>query len=104
LINISQGKNKKESDMGVYDIFGELGIQMKLCNDGMSMNFYKVGDKVPLDDGIYVGYGGAIVVKGGIFIAEFPHLINKWGGIIKCEDVISGDNPIGNILKEKEGT
>jgi hypothetical protein len=35
----------------------------------------------------------------GVFVAEFSELTNKWGGIIKCTDVISKDNPLKDFLK-----
>lgn len=86
--------------MGMYDILGRRGVQLKVCNDGMSMPHYAVGDRVPLTDGIYVGYEGAVVIKNHIFIAEFGHLTDKWGGIMLCKDVINRNNPLKQVVEE----
>ena len=75
--------------MGVYDIFGKLQIQLKVNNDGMSMPHYKVGDTVDWEDGIYIGYEGAIVIKDKKFVAEFPYVVDKWGNEIGCLQILS---------------
>jgi hypothetical protein len=65
--------------MGCYDTFGTLGIQLK--NGECVLNEFSIGDKVNLSDGIYVGFGGFVVIYNGIFVAEIPGdtIIDKWG-------------------------
>ena len=83
--------------MGCYDTYGKIRMQMKIGCDGMSD--YSIGDRVPLEDGIYLGYGGAIVVKDGIFIAEFENIRDKWGNLMSCNDLIASNNPISKYLR-----
>ena len=70
--------------MGVYDEYA--GLQLKV--GPRRLDQYIVGDKVPIEDGVYVAWGGVVVVKGGMFIAAFEHLLTKWGGVIEPEDVL----------------
>jgi len=87
--------------MGVYDTYGKNGVQIKAGNDGMSMNDFSVGDKVPLSDGIYIGYEGTIVIKDGIFIQEGLFIKDKWGGILNYWSMIKDNNPISEAIKEQ---
>ena len=82
--------------MGCYDELG--GVQIK-CG-GCDMVCFKIGDKVDVTDGIYVGYEGAAVVKDNVLVAVFPTLTDKWGGDIDPSDVLEGRNPIMNQAKE----
>lgn len=52
--------------MGVFDDYE--GMQMKPGGG----NYYKVGDTVEIDDGIYIDYD-AVVIVGGVFIAQIPN-------------------------------
>lgn len=83
--------------MGTYSTYGE--VQLKVGDDG-EMPCFKVGDKTDIADGVYVGYEGAVVIKNGVFVAEFPDLFSKWGDIIECKDVIDSMNPIHVAVKE----
>jgi len=82
--------------MGIYNTYGN--VQMKIdCDDMIS---YNVGDKVPIPDGVYVGREGVIVINKGIFVAEFPHIISKWGEIISCEKVIESNDVYQKTVNE----
>lgn len=83
--------------MGCYDTFGELGIQLK-CTECL-LDHFNVGDKVPLPDGIYVGYEGCVVVYQGEFVAELPleEVRDKWGCPIEID--IDARNPISAVVK-----
>lgn len=72
--------------MGMYDTYGELGIQLKVGE--RALNDYQVGDAVQIPDGIYVGHTGAIVIKDGMFIVEFSHLLSKWGDRLSPDEII----------------
>ena len=89
--------------MGVYDTYGKNGVQIKAGNDGMSMNDFSVGDKVPLSDGIYVGYEGAVIVKDGIFIAEALFIKDKYGGILNFKNIIDENNPVSQAIRDLTG-
>ena len=82
--------------MGMYDTYGELGMQLK--NGPCIFNHYKVGDLVPLLDGIYVSLEGSIVVQNRVFIAEFsPNQVkDKWGGTVD----VSGNNPVSQAMSD----
>jgi len=43
------------------------------------MDVINLGDMCDLRDGIYIGFDEAIVVRNGIVIAKFDHLVSKWG-------------------------
>ncbi len=75
--------------MGIYDEYGSRRVQMK-CRQGgyVQMDHFVVGQEVPLTDGIFVGVEGFIVVKDGVFIAEFPLLYDKRGGVIVPRDAL----------------
>ena len=71
--------------MGVYDQYGDVQLKIGPC----MMDQYKIGDKVPIKDGIYLepGYGTgrqketrAVVVRDGIFQYIEKNVRNKWGG------------------------
>lgn len=87
--------------MGYYDCYEE--IQIKVNPSGKT---YKLGDKVEIDDGVYLGYEGVIVILGGQFIAKVDVLYDKWGGVIEPNSIIDRYNPVQqeiiNILNSKE--
>lgn len=76
--------------MGVYDTYGT--VQIKI--GPKRLKTYEIGAFVPLKDGIYLGIEGAIVVLGGVFVAEFSSLFTKWGGRIRPFDLICSMSPI----------
>jgi hypothetical protein len=79
--------------MGVYNIYGKKRIQIKIGD--LIMQRFNRGDKVDIPDGVYIGYEGVIVVSGGIFVAEFDHLTDKWGVKIDIADGYFTDrNPV----------
>lgn len=88
--------------MGLYDeyIDGGVYVQIKASNDDESMPTRKVGERVPLEDGIYIGYEGAVVIKNGVFVAAFDELNDKWGGVLVTEfdELLNLNNPIANAL------
>ena len=61
--------------MGVYDCYGK--VQIKMGNRVLKQ--YNIGDTADIPDGVYVGWEGVVVVKDGIFIAEFSEITTKWG-------------------------
>lgn len=88
--------------MGIYDQYGKAQIKVGDCN----MNYYKIGDEVDIPDGVYVDFSGVTVVHDGVFVAQYNHLISKWGEVISTKDVIENLHPITShitkFLDEKE--
>lgn len=81
--------------MGNYDTLGSIQLKCGNCE----YENYNIGDTVPFADGVYVGYGGCAVVVGGKFVAEFPSLIDKYGGVIDTSPLIDASNPIAQAVK-----
>ena len=80
--------------MGLYDTYGTVQLKVREC-DGMQC--YRVGDKADLPDGLYAGYGGIVVIVKGKFVAEFPHLFDKWGGQLDVD--FEAHNPIVAVVE-----
>jgi hypothetical protein len=57
-----------------------VGIQIRV-GDNNFVDYY-IGDFVEIPDGIYFGYGGAVVIFNGTVVAVFSEkdYYNKWGG------------------------
>ena len=83
--------------MGTYNTYGDNGIQLKVGD--LCLQHFEVGSKVDIEDGIYIAYEGIIVIKDGIFIAEFDQLIDKWGGILPLDEILDNENPVAKIVK-----
>lgn len=82
--------------MGVYDCYGNCQLKIGPCE----LDVYDIGDKVPITDGIYLDYGGAVVIKDGIFVAEFKELTDKYGGSIDIEQVVNEGNPLYELAQQ----
>lgn len=70
----------------------EIEIQFK--SGDCTLAKYKVGDAVPIQDGIHFGYkdeeDGCFVVFNGIIVAVFHHknsLFDKWGDPVNYPDI-----------------
>lgn len=87
--------------MGMYDTFGEeLQIQLKV--GPCEMMFYKIGDEVPLQDGVYVAMEGSVVIKDSIFIMELaPEQVqDKWGGMVDITESSPFKQAVDDVLKK----
>jgi len=88
--------------MGLYDTYGD--EQLKVGD--VCCRHFAIGDKVDLEDGIYVGYHNAIVILHKVFIAEVPlsMVYDKWGGSLqyKIEESIIDSNPIKLYLDREK--
>lgn len=81
--------------MGIYNTYN--GIQLKVGI--VDMKYYKIGDKVDIPDGVYIGYEGVVVIEDGKLLETHEYLTDKWGNRIGVKDVISPNNPINKALK-----
>ena len=82
--------------MGIYDTYGDAQIKI----GDVQMNYYEVGDSVPLSDGIYVDHGVAIVVLNGVFVAQFDKIYTKWGDQILPEQILCPHDEVSQVVKD----
>ena len=74
--------------MGTPDSYGDKHIQLKCRNAGSACcDHFSIGDRVPLDDGIYLATDGLIVVKDGVFIMGEQDIQDKYGNFISVSDI-----------------
>lgn len=71
--------------MGVYDIV--CGVQTK-CTLNPCLREYKIGDKIELRKGIYIGYEGWFRVKNNRIIDSGKNIFTKWGDKIAPKKVM----------------
>jgi len=76
--------------MGVYNTYGN--TQLKI-NEG-TLKEFKIGDKVDISDGVYVGHEGVVVIKEGKMTSEFDNLTTKWGSVVTPEEVLQKHHPL----------
>lgn len=84
--------------MGVYNTYE--GVQLKIGR--CELKEYKLGDKVDIPDGIYVGYEGVVVIADKMLVAQYEKIFDKWGGVISCDSAINGHNQITKALENLE--
>lgn len=91
--------------MGCYDsYYSEETGEVQIKAGERLMREYVEGSQCDLQDGIYVGYEGVVVVKRGRVVAVTKRIFDKWGGDI-CEkvlEIISSKNPGVEVMKEFE--
>ena len=83
--------------MGLYDTYASVQLKVgpRVCKD------YVVGDSVPIADGVYVGWDGAVVVIGGQLAAVFSEVTDKWGNSISFGTMLGLEGWIdGNVDSE----
>jgi hypothetical protein len=77
-----------------YNIYGKRKIELKIGD--LKMHQFSQGDKVDIPDGVYVG-SGVVVIHKGKFVAEFDHLVDKWGDPIDVSELLSNRNPVKTL-------
>ena len=83
--------------MGTWDTVE--GIETK-CTPNPSLKEYHCGDLIPLEDGLYFGTGGWIVIKDGKVLVTGETLWDKWGNKHDPMDLVSKWNPVLKSIKE----
>jgi len=63
------------------------GVELRLDGHKDSAE-YKIGDHVGIDDGIYLGVEGAIVVMQGLLVAKFSGLNHKYGSYLSSRSIL----------------
>ena len=84
--------------MGIYNTYGKNGLQLKVGD--LCLKHFNIGDKVDINDGVYLEYDGVIVIKDGIFIAEYKNLFDKWGGIHETNNFLDEHHWIKKIKRK----
>ncbi len=82
--------------MGLYDTVvsrhGNISIQVKSTE--CTMQVYKIGDVIPLPNGVHVGYEGVFVVDRGLLLTVYDQLYDKWGGVLFPKEILDSRNPV----------
>jgi hypothetical protein len=55
--------------MPIHNTYGTQKVEMKVGN--LSFEHYDIGDAVYVPDGVYMAPQGIVVIKDGVFIAEY---------------------------------
>lgn len=89
--------------MGLFDEV--CGIQIKCTHDPI-LKKYNLGDKIKLEDGIYLGYEGWFRILNGKITDTGKNIFNKWGRLLSMEEILNLDNPVAwavNSRRNKNG-
>jgi len=86
--------------MSIYDTVTEKQIQIK-CTPEPCMHHYFVGDRIPLEDGLYIGNEGWFVIEKSKVRNYGEKIYTKWGDEITLQEILSPHNIIGRVLKKK---
>jgi len=87
--------------MGIYDTYaGEIQLKVNLLAD--EMRDFEIGDKVPLANGVYLGYEGIVIVRNGVFTDYFPeeYLFDKYGDRVDVKEILDEVSPVVQAVKE----
>ena len=80
--------------MGMFDMVGMDNIQIK-STPVPEMKHYDVNDKIPIDDGLWIGFEGWFVVDEGRVMKVGSNIYDKWGNRLDASTIIRGGNPFG---------
>ena len=85
--------------MGIYNTFGQKGVQLKVGK--LQMAHYDIGNYVDkIKDGTYLAPDGAVTICGGKVVAIFDKVHDKWGNELDLHEIVEKNNPIGIVVKE----
>lgn len=80
------------------DKYGRRGI--KTAFGKTSGKRFIVGDKVPIPNGMYIGYEGGFVISGGRLIHVSKRIYDRWGMTLRLDDIMEKRGPLGKSYKE----
>lgn len=72
-----------------YDSKHDMIVQLKVGNFSKTNN-YEIGDSVKdnsIEDGIYIGYEGIVVIENSIVIVISKNLFTKWGDKVSLNEL-----------------
>lgn len=97
---VSWCRKKWRCMMSMYDTV-EQHLQVK-CTSNPSLKNYKIGDEIPLSDGLYLCSEGWFVVLHGIVLEASSIIFDKWGNPLAPGEIIKNNNPILQVIEELE--
>lgn len=82
--------------MEKYDVYGDMQLKVGNCRG----NTFSLGDRVPIDNGVYITHTGAVVIADGRlkYCIQNEDIYDKWGKSIDIEEAIEARNPIEKAL------
>jgi len=100
--------------MGAYDDVCGMQVKAGPCE----FEHYGIGDRVPLEDGLYLCPDGAFVVKYGIVLwctvetweegadgkfvqTGWPRVFDKWGTYIYLDALLEERSPVAKVLEPR---
>ncbi len=86
--------------MGVYDTYqgNDCFVQLKVMVSYPVPHTFNIGDSTSIADGVYVGYGGVVVIHEGKVLRVDPTLTSTWGDILNPTDIVHPLNPAMSIV------
>jgi hypothetical protein len=82
--------------MGVFDTYN--GIQLKVGE--ITMANFKIGHKVPIDEGVYLAPQGVVVVLGGKLAYTSKIVLSKWGAQLSPDKLLAPVNPYVGVVND----
>jgi len=81
--------------MGMFNTYD--GVQLKNA-EGLSLRNFKKGQKCDLNDGLYLGPEGFVVINNGRVLRSYKYVTTSHGDVIKGDAVyFDGIGTIGRI-------
>jgi len=74
-----------------------ISVQLK-CGFPRELKNYIEGDHVELSDGVYIGYGGVAIIRGGILFTVLTNVYDKYGNLLDKAEIVNPGNPISKAL------
>lgn len=78
--------------------YGTVTLKVGPCDSRV----FQIGDAVPIQDGVYVGWEGLVIVKDGKLTAEYPGVVSKFGDTMKACDLMKYFGVHTVMAKERE--
>lgn len=87
--------------MGMFDTYTDGKVEIQLKVGPCDMDIYRIGDEVPISDGIYLGYSGFVAIKKSRLIVVSEKLTDSWGTTYDPVDLIErlSANPLIGVVK-----
>lgn len=82
--------------MGMYNTYA--GVQLKV-SEQLNLTEYDLGDTVDIEDGIYAGHGGFIVVIGKILVGRFDKITTTWLDKVSPDDLLNKYHPLKEVIE-----
>ena len=87
--------------MGLYNTFGKEAVQLKVGK--REMKHFHIGQSVigmDIEDGIYLAYEGAVVIRDQVVQLVTDKVFTKWGDAINLKKLMDLGNPVTRVIKK----